>query len=74
MRRDGALAKDYAKRHNVPKWYDDATALIEDPDVDAVYIATHRPTIKTIHYNAPKPVNLYMWKNRWHLILKNVMR
>ncbi|WZL81393.1 Gfo/Idh/MocA family oxidoreductase [Vallitaleaceae bacterium 9-2] len=40
MRRDGALAKDYAKRHNVPKWYDDATALIEDPDVDAVYIAT----------------------------------
>ena len=25
---------------NVPKWYDDADALINDPDVDAVYIAT----------------------------------
>jgi predicted dehydrogenase len=40
MRRNGALAKDYAKRHNVPKWYDDAEALIHDPEVDAVYIAT----------------------------------
>ena len=40
MRRTGQLAKDYAERHNVPKWYDDADALINDPDVDAVYIAT----------------------------------
>ncbi|MEH7235312.1 Gfo/Idh/MocA family protein [Bacillus sp. JJ1562] len=40
MRRTGSLAKDYAERHNVPKWYDDADALINDPEVDAVYIAT----------------------------------
>ncbi len=40
MRRTGALAKDYAERHNIPKWYDDADALINDPAVDAVYIAT----------------------------------
>ncbi len=40
MRRNGELAKDYAERHDVPKWYDDADALINDPDVDAVYIAT----------------------------------
>src|SRR5512136_2500423 len=40
MRRNGALAKDYAERHGVRKWYDDANALIADPDVDAVYIAT----------------------------------
>ncbi|MCC9075596.1 Gfo/Idh/MocA family oxidoreductase [Litorilinea aerophila] len=40
MRRNGDLARDYAQRHNVPKWYDDAEALIRDPDVDAVYIAT----------------------------------
>jgi len=40
MRRNGALAKDYAKRHGVPKWYDDAQALIDDPEVDAIYIAT----------------------------------
>lgn len=40
MRRNGALAQDYAARHNVPKWYTDAQALIDDPEVDAVYIAT----------------------------------
>ena len=40
MRRTGELAKDYAERHGVAKWYDDADALINDPDVDAIYIAT----------------------------------
>ena len=40
MRRDAALAKNYADRHHVPKWYDDADALIHDPEVNAVYIAT----------------------------------
>ena len=40
MRRDGAKAKDYAKRHQVPKWYDDARKLIHDPEVNAIYIAT----------------------------------
>ncbi|PKO15096.1 MAG: oxidoreductase [Chloroflexi bacterium HGW-Chloroflexi-10] len=40
MRRDGALAEDYAKRHGVPRWYTDAQQLIDDPEVDAVYIAT----------------------------------
>lgn len=40
MRRDGTKAADYARRHGVPRWYDDADALLADPDVDAVYIAT----------------------------------
>ena len=40
MRRNGDLAKDYAERHGVPRWYDDGDALIHDPDVNAVYIAT----------------------------------
>ena len=40
MRRDIAKAKDYAKRHNVPKYYVDADELINDPEIDAVYIAT----------------------------------
>ncbi len=40
MRRNGALAKDYALRHRVPNWFDDADALIHHPQVDAVYIAT----------------------------------
>src|SRR5438045_258327 len=40
MRRTGSLAQDYARRHNIPRWYDDADALIRDPEVDAVYVAT----------------------------------
>ncbi|HZP83800.1 MAG TPA: Gfo/Idh/MocA family oxidoreductase, partial [Chthonomonadaceae bacterium] len=40
MRRSGALAEDYARRHGVPRWYDQADALIHDPEVDAVSIAT----------------------------------
>ena len=40
MRRDEAKAKDYAKRHGVPKYYTNADNLIHDVDVDAVYIAT----------------------------------
>jgi 1,5-anhydro-D-fructose reductase (1,5-anhydro-D-mannitol-forming) len=40
MRRNGALAADYAQRHGVPRWYDNADALIADPEVDAVYVAT----------------------------------
>jgi predicted dehydrogenase len=40
MRRDKEKAADYAKRHNVPRWYNDAYALIADPDVNAIYVAT----------------------------------
>lgn len=40
MRRDEEKVKDYAKRHKVKKHYTDADLLINDDDVDAVYIAT----------------------------------
>lgn len=40
MRRDGAKAADYARRHGVAAWYDDAQKLIDDPAVNAVYVAT----------------------------------
>jgi predicted dehydrogenase len=40
MRRDLEKARDYAKRHKVPKFYNDANALINCSEVDAVYIAT----------------------------------
>ena len=46
MRRNGELAADFARRHQVPRWHGDAEAIIEADDVDAVYIAslpdTHR--------------------------------
>lgn len=40
MRRDAEKAADYAERHNVPKWYSSADDLINDPEINAIYIAT----------------------------------
>jgi predicted dehydrogenase len=40
MRRTAEKARDYAERHRVPRWHDQADRLIEDPEVDAVYVAT----------------------------------
>ena len=40
MSRSETKARSYAERHHVRKWYTDASELIEDPDVNAVYIAT----------------------------------
>ncbi len=40
MRRNAAKAEDYAQRHGVPAWYNNANSLINDPAVTAVYIAT----------------------------------
>lgn len=40
MRRDFNLLKDYAQRHQIEKYYTQADALINDPEIDAVYIAT----------------------------------
>ena len=61
MRRDTEKAKDYARRHNIPRWYDDANRLINDPGVNAVYIATppsshEEYALAAIH--AGKPVYL----------------
>ena len=40
MRRNAEKAADYAKRHHVDKWYDNAESLINDPLVNAIYVAT----------------------------------
>jgi len=59
MRRNAEKARDYAARHNVPYWYDDAAQLINDANVNAIYIATppsshEEYTLKAI--KAGKPV------------------
>jgi len=46
MRRDIDKAADYARRHNIDKYGADADALINDPEIDAVYIATPPDTHK----------------------------
>jgi len=40
MRRDGNKAKDFAERHQVPIWYDDVEQLLQNDDINAVYVAT----------------------------------
>ncbi len=37
---DLALTRSYAARHGVARVYDSAEALVQDPDIDAVYVAT----------------------------------
>ena len=67
MRRNAAKAEDYARRHQVPKWYSDVQQLIDDPDVNAIYIATppssHKEyTVRALRSGKPvyleKPVTL----------------
>jgi predicted dehydrogenase len=40
MRRDAIKLNDYASRHAVPYFTTDASALINHPEIDAIYIAT----------------------------------
>ncbi|MCQ2066112.1 MAG: Gfo/Idh/MocA family oxidoreductase [Bacteroidaceae bacterium] len=59
MSRDPAKAESYASRHGIRKWYTDALELIDDADVDAVYIATppsSHATYAVMSMKAGKPV------------------
>ncbi|MDT0687747.1 Gfo/Idh/MocA family protein [Autumnicola psychrophila] len=40
MRRNAVKAEDFAKRHNVPTWYNNAEELLKDSRINAIYIAT----------------------------------
>ena len=40
MRRNATKAEDFAHRHGVPKWYENADMLINDHEINAIYIAT----------------------------------
>ena len=40
MSRSRERAQSYAQRHDIKKWYTDAQELINDPDVNAIYVAT----------------------------------
>ncbi|MDU1889955.1 MAG: Gfo/Idh/MocA family oxidoreductase [Dysgonomonas sp.] len=54
MRRDEAKVKDFALRHNVSRYYTDADQLIDDLDVDIIYIATPPSTHKEYAIKAMK--------------------
>ena len=40
MSRNPERARSYAQRHHISRWYSDAQELLDDPEVNAVYIAT----------------------------------
>lgn len=59
MRRDEEKVKDYARRHNISKWTTNAEELIEDPEINAIYIATppsSHALYTTLAAQAQKPV------------------
>ena len=52
-------ARSYAERHAIKRWYDDAQKLIDDPEVNAVYVATppsSHATYAIMAMKAGKPV------------------
>lgn len=59
MSRNGEKARAYAERHNIRKWYSDAQELLDDPEINAVYIATppsSHATFAIMAMRAGKPV------------------
>lgn len=59
MSRSENKARSYAERHHIRKWYTDAQELIDDPDVNAIYIATppsSHATFSIMAMRAGKPV------------------
>ncbi len=54
MSRKAERAKSYAERHGIGKWYTDPQELINDPEVNAVYIATPPSTHATYAIMAMK--------------------
>lgn len=59
MGRDEHKVRSYAERHQIGKWYTDVQELINDPEVNAVYIATppsSHATFAIMAMKAGKPV------------------
>jgi predicted dehydrogenase len=59
MSRSEQKARSYAERHGIPRWYTDAQKLIDDPEVNAIYVATppsSHATFAIMSMKAGKPV------------------
>ena len=82
MRRNGAKAEDFAKRHNVPFWYDSVEDILNHPEINAVYIATPPSTHleiakqclatnKFVYLEKPITVNAYEAKTLAKIVTQN---
>ena len=59
MSRSEDKARSYAERHGIARWYTDAQKLIDDPEVNAIYVATppsSHATFAIMSMKAGKPV------------------
>ena len=59
MSRKESHARSYAERHGVKRWYTDPQQIINDPDVNAIYVATppsSHATYAIMSMKAGKPV------------------
>ena len=59
MSRSEQKARSYAERHGIKRWYTDAQKLIDDPEVNAIYVATppsSHATFAIMSMKAGKPV------------------
>ena len=77
MSRSSEKASSYAQRHNIPRWHTDAQSLINDPEVNAIYIATppsSHATYAIMAMKAGKPVYVEKPLAASYLDCQRVMR
>ena len=65
MRRDAQKAEDYAKRHHIPKWTTNADEIINNPNIDAVYVATPPDTHKFYALKVAAAGKVCCVESRW---------
>lgn len=82
MRRNGEKAKDFAERHQVPFWYNSVDELLQNKEINAVYIATPPSTHleiakkclaakKFVYLEKPMTLNFYEAKELDKTVTKN---
>jgi predicted dehydrogenase len=54
MRRNLDKAEDFAKRHKIPNWYNQVDQILNDPEINAIYIATPPSTHAELTLKAAK--------------------
>ena len=77
MSRSKEKAQSYAERFNIPRWYTDALSLVNDAEVNAVYIATppsSHATYAIMAMKAGKPVYVEKPLAASYLDCQRVMR
>lgn len=74
MRRDSQKAQDYALRQGIAKWYDNATHLINDEEVNAIYIATPPSTHAKYAIEAMRAGKPVYVENQWQRLTMNVWK